>query len=170
MQQYKKNKQRTLQKSLILSDPIGHHPSVQFQKERLQLAQPALILLLFLLTVSTFFVYSLIFSFLVLAFVHPGYPGSAMLVGIGSGVIGRKINRHGGLVIVGESGQQLLDHVWSLVCQVLPLARVGRDVEQPDAFVGGVFVIGQDVAFKVPPAARESGKHLRMEICYLCSL
>lgn len=92
-----------------------------------------------------------------------------MPAGIGSGVVGRKINRHGGLVIVGESGQQLLDHIWSLVCQVLPLARVGCDVEQPDVFVGGVFVVRQDVTFKVPPAARESGKHLGFEMCsYLC--
>lgn len=146
------------------SDPVGHHPGVEFQKERLQLTQRALLLLLLLLlTVPTLFVHSLIFPLLILVFVHPGHPGSAVQAGVGSGVVGRKINRHGSLVVVGESGQQPLDHVRSPVGQVLPLARVGCDVEQPDVFVGGVFVVGQDVTFKVPPAARQGGQHLEVE-------
>lgn len=148
----------------IASDPIGYHPGVQFQKERLQLAQPALLLLLFLLTVPTLLVHSVIFSLLVLPFVHPGHPGSAVLAGIGSRVVGRKINRNGSLVVVSESCQQLLDHVWSLVRQVLPLARVGCDVEQPDVFVGGGFVERREDTFKVPPGTRESGKYLRIKM------
>lgn len=151
----------------LSSDPIGHHPGVEFQEERLQLTQLALFVLLLLLTVPALFVHSLIFPLLILFFVHPGHPGSTVQAGIGSGVIGRKINRHSSLVIVGESGQQPLDHVWSLVSQVLPLARVGRDVEQPDTFVGGVLVVWRDVTFKVPPAARQSGQHLEMEIIYV---
>lgn len=143
------------------SDPIGHQPGVQFQEERLQLAQRALRLLPLLLTVLPFLVHSVIFPLFVLLFVHPGDPGPAVQAGIGSRVVGRKINLHGCLVVECESGHQLLDHVWSLVCQVLPLTRVGRDVEQPDVFEGGGFGGRRDDAFEVPPATREIGKNLR---------
>lgn len=150
---------------MFASDPIGHHPGVQFVKERLQLAQAALLLLLLLLTVPAFLVHSVVFSLLVLLFLHPGHPGSAVPAGIGSRVVGREINLHGRFVVVGESGQQPLDHVWPPVRQVLPLARVGRDVEQPDVFVGGGFVGGRDGTFEVPPGTRESGEHLRIKVC-----
>ncbi len=165
MQQRRKNISKNL-KSLktITSDSVGHHPGVQFQKERLQLAQPALLLLLFLLTVPAFLVHSQIFSLLVLPFFDPGYPGSIVLTGIGSWVIGREINRHGCLVVVGESGQQPLNHIWSLVCQIPPLARVSCDVEQPHVFEGGGFVERRVDTFKVPPGTRESGKYLRSKI------
>lgn len=149
----------------VTSDPIGHHPGVQFQKERLQLAQPALLLLPFLLTVPTFLVHSVILALLVLLLVHPGHPGAAVPAGVGSRVVGRKINRHGCLVVVGEAGQQLLDHVWPLACQVPPLARVGCDVEQPDVFVGGGFVEGREDTFQVPPGTGQGGKYLRIKTC-----
>lgn len=90
-----------------------------------------------------------------------------MLVWIGSRVVGRKINWHGGSIVVGESSEQLLDHICSLVCQVLSLARVGCDVEQPDGFVSGVLVMRQDVSFEVPPAAREARKNLEIKVCSL---
>lgn len=123
------------------SDPIGYHPCVQLQEERLQFAQPTLLLLLLLLTVPSFLVDSLIFSLLfLLLVVHPGYPGSAVPAGIGSRVVWREVNLNGCLVVVGETGQQLLDHIRSLVGQVPPLAGVVCDVEQPDVFVGGGFV------------------------------
>lgn len=142
------------------SDPVGHHPRVQLQEERLELAQRAFLLLLLLVLVPTFLVHAVVLPLLVLLFVHPGDPGAAVLAWIRPSVVGREINGHGGPVVVGESGEQLLDHIGSLVRQVLPLARVGRDVEQPHAFVGGVPVWRQDVPFEVPPAAGEAGENL----------
>lgn len=96
-----------------------------------------------------------------------------MLAGICPRVVRWKVNRHGRLVIVGESGHQLFHHIWSLVRQVPPLTRVGRDVEQPDIFVVGRFVERRD-DFEVPPGTRESGKYLRIKIgsdlCFLINL
>ena len=142
------------------SDPIGHHPGVQFQEEGLQLAQPALRLLPLLLAALPFLVNPLILPLLFLIIVHPGHPGAAVLTGVCSRVVGREVNRHGRLVVVSEPSQQLLDHIWPLVRHVLPLVRVAGDVEQPDVFVGGGFVEGREDALKVPPAAEESGEDL----------
>lgn len=97
------------------SDPIGHHSGVQFQKERLQLAQPTLLLLLLLLAEPPLLVHSCVFSLLFLFLIYPGHPGSTLLAGICSRIVGRKVHRYGGLVVVGEAGQQVLDHVWPLI-------------------------------------------------------
>lgn len=133
------------------SDATGHGPLAHLQKERLQIAQHALLLLLLLHLVVTFFVNPLIFCLFVLLLLHPWYPRSPVLARVGSGVVGWKVNRYGCLVVVGEPGQQLLDYIWPLVCQVVPLVRVSSDVEQPDAFVDGGFLVKYR-AFKVPPA------------------
>lgn len=144
------------------SDPVGHHSKlVQLQEEGLQLAQSAF-LLLFLLAGWFFLVHTFILALrsLLLVPVHPGYPGPPVPAGVGLGVVRGEEDRHGRLVVEGQPGQQPLHHVGSLLCQVAALARVGRDVEQPDVFVGGVLVRRPDVALQVPPAAREGGQHL----------
>lgn len=83
-----------------------------------------------------------------------------MPVRIGSWVVGWEVNRHGGLVVVGQPGQQTLDHVRPLICQVPPLVRVSGDVEQPDVFVDGGFVDSREGTFQVPPATGERWKNL----------
>lgn len=144
------------------SDPVGHHPGVQLQEEGLQLAQAAFLLLLFLPAASFFLVHTFIFALLLLLLLHPGYPGAPVLAGVCPGVVRGEVHGHGRLVVEGQAGQQLLHHVGSLLRQVVALARVGRDVEQPDVFAGGVFVRREDVALEVPPAAREGREHLQM--------
>lgn len=122
------------------SDPIGHHSGVEFQEKRLQLAQWTF-LLLFLLGAPSFLVHTFIFPFLWLLFlIYPGHPSSLVLAWICPGVVWWEIHRHRRLVVVGESGEQLQDNVWSLGRQVVALTWVRRDIEQPDVFVGGVFV------------------------------
>lgn len=145
------------------SDSVGHHSGVQLQEEGLQLAQSAFILL-FLLAASFFLVHPFIFPllFLLLLFVHPGHPGPPVPAWVRPWVVRWEIHGHGRRVVEGQSGQQLLHDVGSLVRQVAALARVGRDVEQPDVFVGGVFARRQDATLEVPPAAREGGEHLPM--------
>lgn len=149
---------------LLPSDSIGHHPGVQFQKEGLQLAQLTFFLLLFLLAGRLVLVHTFVFPFLflLLFLVHPGYPRSPVPARVRPGVVWGEIHRHGRLVVVGESGHELLDNVGSVVRQVVALTGVGRDVEQPDVLVGGVFVRHQDVALEVPPAAGEGREHLGM--------
>lgn len=143
------------------SDPVGHHPGVELQEEGLQLAQPTPALLLLLLLVTPLFVHALILAFLLLlVLVHPRHPGAAILAGIGPRVVGREVDRHSGLVVVGQPGQQLLHHVGSLLGQVATLTRVRCDVEEPDALVGGVLAVGKDIPLQVPPAARQRGQHL----------
>lgn len=141
-----------MQISADISDATGHGPLAHLQKERLQIAQHALLLLLLLLhLVVTFLVNALIFSLFVVLLLHPWHPRSPVLARVGSGVVGWKVNRYGCLVVVGEPGQQLLDYIWPLVCQVVPLVRVACDVEQPDVFVDGGFLVKYR-AFEVPPA------------------
>lgn len=143
------------------SDPVGHHPGVELQEERLQLAQPTPALLLLLLAAAALFVHALILALLLLlVLVHPRHPGAAVPAGVGPGVVGREVDGHGGAVVVGQPGQQLLHHVGPVLRQVAALARVGRDVEQPDVLVGGVLAVGQDVSLQVPPAARQGGQNL----------
>lgn len=137
------------------SDPIGHHPGVQLQKEGLEFAQltPRL-----LFTGCAFLVHASIFPLLILLLLlHPGYPGSVVAAGVSSWVVGWKVHRHGCLVVVGEPRQQLLDHGWPLRCQVLPLVRVGGDVEEPHGFLGRG---RREGAFKIPPLAGERGQQL----------
>lgn len=160
------SRRRKVKKS-VASDPIGHHPGVQFQEEGLQFAQPALLLLLPLLASPALLVHTVVLVLLGLVLLtHPGHPGPAVVAGVGPGVVGREVNLHGRPVVVGQSLQQLADHIWTLLCQVPPLAGVGRDVEQPDVFGGGRFVVRRrdEGAFQVPPGAGQSGQNLQITV------
>ena len=144
---------------LSASDPVGHHSGVQLQEEGLQLAQPAFLPLLLLLAASFFLVDAFVFALLFLA--HPGHPGPPVAARVCPGVVRREVHGHGGLVVEGQPGQQELHHVGPLLRQVVALARVGRDVEEPDVPAGGVLARRQHVTLQVPPAAREGGEHLQ---------
>lgn len=123
---------------------------------RLQFAQRTALLLPLLLTAPSFLINASILPLLL--FVGPGYPGPRVPARVGPWVIWGKVHRHGGLVVVGEAGQQLLDHVGPAVRQVLPLERVGGDVEEPGGLWRGRGPL------QVPPATQEGGENLRIRV------